>query len=169
MSSIYSKLITFILEHEGDNWFSAREFAEKYSFNYHSVRRYLLELAETGYLETRREGRQTFYKLKNPHQLAELERELARKDMIRAQAEEIKKLREEIKKLRFLLSQYNNLIDEETLRKTPEEPIIQVSEEKPKDTIEVIMDLLYQKYCTSNIIKVKSPKKGKQTVGDIIT
>ena len=158
MSSIYSKLINFILTHEGENWFTSREFAEKYRLNYHSVRRYLQELAEAGYLEKMKQGKITYYRLVNPHRLSQLERELARKDMLKAYREEIENLRKEIRKLRFKLSQYENLIDEETLRKTPEEPIIQVSEEKPKDTIELIMDLLYQKYCTSDIIRVKSQK-----------
>lgn len=158
MSRIYSKLITFILEHEGDNWFNAREFAEKYSFNYHTTRKYLEELADTGYLQRMKQGKITYYRLVNPHRLSELEKELARKDMLKTYREEIERLRKEIRKLRKMLSQYENLLDEETLRKTPEEPIVNTAETGDKSLVEVIMDLLYEKYCTKPIIRIKSQK-----------
>ena len=194
--TVYSQLISIILRDYGDNWFTARELAQLHGYNYNSVRRYLLDLAESGYLEVQRSGRQTFYKLKNPHKLAELEEELTQKELPRifaqqfrsladnfrqiraelkselerleAENEELKaenqNLRTENKLLKMKLTEFESL-----LRETPEEPIITHNKGRPKDTIELIMDLLYQKYCTSNIIKVKSPKKGKQTVGDIIT
>ena len=160
MSSIYSKLINFILEHEGEEWFSAREFAEKHNFNYHTTRKYLEELANTGYLERIKQGKVIYYRLINPHKLAEHEKELARRDMFKVYREEIERLRNEIKKLRFLLSQYNDLIDEETLRRIPDDPITAINTEKNKQDehekrLELIMELLYRKFCERDLIRVK--------------
>lgn len=157
MSSIYSRLITFILEHEGDNWFSAREFAEKYQLNYHTTRKYLEELADTGYLQRMKQGKLTYYKLINPHKLSEFEKELARKDMLRTYVEKIKKLTEENRKLRFLVSQYKNLIDEEELRRMPDDPVIDLSTPKTKkDRIELFVDILHEIWTRKNLIRVKN-------------
>ena len=157
MSTIYSRLISFILEYWGEEEFTARQFAEKHNFNYHTVRKYLEELADTGYLETRKNRKRVFYRLRNPHKLSELERELAGKDMFKAYREEIERLRKEIRKLRFKLSQYKNLIDEEELRRTPDSSVISLSTPtREKSTVERIMDILYEMYCTKNLIRVKN-------------
>jgi len=76
---------------------------------------------------------------------------------------QIEELKMKIRELRYRLSQY-----EELLRETPAEPLIATRKSEEKSTVELIMDLLYEKYCTKPIIEIKSPKREKQVRADII-
>ena len=180
--TVYSQLISTILRDYGDNWFSPRELAKKHNWNYHSIRKYLMELADTGYLESKKVGKFVYYRLKNPNKLSEKEQELAQKESLRwfsqqfkllgenfrqirlsleAEVERLKEKNEELKaenrKLKLenkhLRAQISNL--QRLLAETPEEPIITYNKEKPKSRIELIVDLMHQKLCQSDLIRVK--------------
>ena len=149
MSSIYAKLINFILTHEGENWFTSREFAEKYHLNWHSVRKYLNELALAGYLEKMKQGKFTYYRLKNPHRLAEYEREIAKSEMLEVYRQQIEELTQKLRETRRKLAEYEKLLAE-----TPDEPVVP-SEVKKVDYAKLITELLYQKWCTKNFMRIK--------------
>jgi len=155
MSSIYAKLINFILTHEGEAWFSAREFAEKHGFNYHTTRKYLEELAEAHYLERMKQGKITYYRLVNPHRLAQHEREIARKEMYQVYRAQIQELTQKLRETRQKLAQYEQLLANE-----PEKPISLINTNKNKQDehekrLELIMELLYRKFCERDLIRVK--------------
>ena len=181
--SVYSRLIAFIRDHEGEEWFSPREFAQKYGFNYHTVRKYLEELSQAGYLESKKEGKYVFYRLINPHKLSEKEQELAQKESLRWFSYQFKNLAENFRQIRHELKQRIQLLEEENeelrsqierlrsenrqlklkltnyedlLRTTPEVPISTVNKGKKMSRIELITELLHQKFCTKNLIKVKN-------------
>ena len=186
--TVYSRLIAFIRDHEGEEWINPREFAQKYGFNYHTVRKYLEELSQAGYLESKKEGKYVFYRLINPHKLSEKEQELAQKESLRWFSYQFKNLAENFRQIRHELKQRLQLLEEENeelkaenrklklenkhlraqisnlqrlLAETPEEPIITYNKEKPKSRIELIVDLMHQKLCRSDLIRVK-PKPEPQ-------
>ena len=196
--TVYSQLISIILRDYGEEWFSPIQFAQKHGYNYHSVRKYLQELAEAGYLEKAKHGKFVYYRLKNPHKLSEEERKLMQKQSLRwfsqqfrllgenfkmirqrlqlleeenrdlrfqiqkleerykKEKSERQKVEKENKQLKLKLTQY-----EELLSQTPERPISLINtykniEDEHEKRLMLIAEGLYQKFCTKNLIRVKS-------------
>jgi len=170
MPSVYSQLISSILKHWGEGEFTARELAERYNLNYNSVRRYLGELTEAGYLAVRKDGRVNYYKLINPQKLSEVEERLSNREALRDLILKIQELTEEFAKVRSRLSQIEAQLEvlrnepsepvtlQEDLSKVPDKSIVSSAKDSEKSTIEQIMDILYELYTRKNVIKCKEPR-----------